>query len=46
MTARFHTNGNRDPKRQPRIWLRIDKAHVAKVIKARRELGYGEGVRR
>jgi hypothetical protein len=30
----------------PRVWLRIDKVHVAKVIKARRALCYGEGVRR
>jgi hypothetical protein len=30
----------------PRIWLRIDKAHVAKVIKARRALCVGEEVRR
>lgn len=29
----------------PRIWLRIDKAHVARVIKARRALCYGEGVK-
>jgi hypothetical protein len=29
----------------PRIWVRIDKAHVAKVLEARRALGYGEGVR-
>ena len=29
----------------PRVWLRIDKAHVAKVIKARRALCYGESVR-
>jgi hypothetical protein len=30
----------------PRVWLRIDKAHVEKVIKARRALCVGEGVRR
>lgn len=41
-TATYRTNGNRTA---PRIWLRIDKAHVAKVIKARRALCYGEGVR-
>ncbi len=29
----------------PRIWLRVDKAHVAKVIKARRALCVGEEVR-
>jgi len=29
----------------PRVWLRIDKAHIAKVIKARRMLCVGEGVR-
>lgn len=29
----------------PRVWLRVDKAHVAKVIKARREMCFGEGVR-
>jgi hypothetical protein len=29
----------------PRIWLRVDKAHVAKVIKARRALCFGEDVR-
>lgn len=28
----------------PRIWLRIDRAHVAKVIKARRMLCVGEAV--
>lgn len=28
----------------PRIWLRIDKAHIARVIKARRALCVGEGV--
>lgn len=30
----------------PRVWLRIDKAHVARVIKARRALCVGESVRR
>jgi hypothetical protein len=29
----------------PRTWLRVDKAHVAKVIKARRALCVGEEVR-
>lgn len=29
----------------PRVWLRVDKVHVAKVIKARRMLCIGEGVR-
>lgn len=29
----------------PRVWLRIDKAHIAKVIKARRMLCYGEVIR-
>jgi len=43
-----HVIMRRAPMRSdaPRIWLRIDKAHVAKVIKARRALCYGEGVRR
>lgn len=37
-----------EPKRTDarRIWLRVDKAHVAKVIKARRVLCVGEEVRR
>lgn len=30
----------------PRVWLRIDKAHIAKVMKVRRALCVGEGVRR
>lgn len=30
----------------PLVWLRVDKAHVAKVIKARRELCVGEEVSR
>lgn len=30
----------------PRIYLRIDKAHIARVMKARRALCVGEGVRR
>ena len=29
----------------PRIWLRVDRALVAKVIKARRDLCFGESVR-
>lgn len=29
----------------PRVWLRIDRAHVAKVIKARRMLCIGEEVK-
>ncbi len=29
----------------PRVWLRIDRAHIAKVIKARRALCVGEEVR-
>lgn len=29
----------------PRIWIRIDREHVARVIKARRALCVGEGVR-
>lgn len=28
----------------PCVWLRIDKAHIARVIKARRALCVGEGV--
>lgn len=28
----------------PRIWVRVDKAHVARIIKARRALCYGESV--
>ena len=29
----------------PRIWLRVDKVLVAKVLKARRDLCVGESVR-
>ena len=29
----------------PRVWLRVDEDHVAKVIRARREMCFGEGVR-
>jgi len=42
-----YTTGSRRPKKpdSPRIWLRVDKAHIAKVIKARRDLCFGEDVR-
>jgi hypothetical protein len=39
---------NRKPIKKPdspRIWLRIDRAHIANVIKARRLLCIGEDVR-
>jgi hypothetical protein len=39
---RFHCKGKPDT---PRIWLRVDKAHVARVLKARRAMCFGEEVR-
>ncbi|MES2783794.1 MAG: hypothetical protein V4657_13450 [Pseudomonadota bacterium] len=43
MTAPITTRGpNGERKQSARVWLRIDKNHVAKVIKARRALCFGE----
>jgi hypothetical protein len=41
MSLRIETCGKSKPD-NPRIWLRIDRNHVAKVIKARRLLCTGE----
>lgn len=43
--SKVNATGPAIRREAPRIWVRIDRAHVAKVIKARRALCVGEGVR-
>jgi len=45
LMADGHRTYTRQEKSSPRVWLRIDKKHIAAVIKARRALCVGEEIR-